>query len=858
LLPKQVNPTTFKNSKPLHPLLLSVSFDQIPCSMARMVLPEGESLSVRELVRLYTSEGDAGIFRVTATTPVYPGNMEVTLAHGICILNDTRIKGSGYIEGTFGSVIADIISHQEGNTFAVGYFADGETVRIKYDNDTLLDLLKQACQKAKKQRLTVDQSSATWILGSESIPDHPTAEGRFARNLGTVSMNVDDDNLCTRLVVEHTNWETGEKTYTYYDADTISEYGVVEKPWSVPYGATEEDITAYANEFLEMWKEPSVSIDIDASDLYDLTGQSIDRLKIGDMLRCCMPDYKTTVNCRMRTVTHPDVYGNPLKRRITYSNSPIDTSGLLVELKRQNESNGRRIGGAASSAEAARWGINLTHERLEELDQYTKATFNAVGIELNAQKATVGIHATNITTLFEDVERVAQITGDVSVQLDAQNRTINLKADQKAVDDLTNEVTTLGTDVSVGVDGLRATIQQNDKTLSELNATIAGLEHWVTDGADNVSELVNTVRGLESIVSAAGGQISTLTNTADGLTSIVNGQGEQLATFKTRIDEITSEVKGANGSITSLSVYVDEISGVVKAAGGKIGSLVVSADEISGKITDQTKAFSQLLAKIDEISANVQAANGDIGKITVQSNEIAQTIVSADKRITSQLKLIAGVIELQTKADGTAVSLRLNALDNMITAQAGTIANISGDTKSIGETLSTITGSTIWQNRESITGVVGNMSVGADGKIYIKDGSGLMITKGSASYGVYDSNSLTAGIIVNKINGGTATIKAERINLEGYVTADKLSTEIANIMTQFSGKLSTGELEVTKGPFSFQGYNIVRRSKAVMTSLPTFTTATVTLANGNQIKVVTGWADAPSNHRSTLFYLGDE
>lgn len=112
--------------------------------------------------------------------------------------------------------------------------------------------------------------------------------------------------------------------------------------------------------------------------------------------------------------------------------------------------------------------------------------------------------------------------------------------------------------------------------------------------------------------------------------------------------------------------------------------------------------------------------------------------------------------------------------------------------------------------------------------------------------------------VVSAINQTPETVKiqASKIDLSGYVTADQLSTEIANIGKQWSTKVSTAELEVSNS-FTFQGYAIGRRSKSVQTSLPDFTTATITLANGNQVKVVTGWADAPSNHRSTLFYLGD-
>ena len=99
-----------------------------------------------------------------------------------------------------------------------------------------------------------------------------------------------------------------------------------------------------------------------------------------------------------------------------------------------------------------------------------------------------------------------------------------------------------------------------------------------------------------------------------------------------------------------------------------------------------------------------------------------------------------------------------------------------------------------------------------------------------------------------------AKIQAPKINLEGYVTADQLSTEIANINNQWSSKVSTYSLEVT-GDFSYRGYSISRRSRSVVTGLPGFLTAKVYNTAGNAINVVTGFADAPD--RVTLYYLGD-
>lgn len=124
------------------------------------------------------------------------------------------------------------------------------------------------------------------------------------------------------------------------------------------------------------------------------------------------------------------------------------------------------------------------------------------------------------------------------------------------------------------------------------------------------------------------------------------------------------------------------------------------------------------------------------------------------------------------------------------------------------------------------------------------------------------------GEVISSINQTAEEIKiqASKINLSGYVTMSEFEAEIANLENLFAGNATIGGLNVAgtlrttdmdiASNLTLFGYDTQWKSKTVQTSIPSFTKATVTLANGNSISVVTGWADAPSNHRSTLYYLG--
>lgn len=123
------------------------------------------------------------------------------------------------------------------------------------------------------------------------------------------------------------------------------------------------------------------------------------------------------------------------------------------------------------------------------------------------------------------------------------------------------------------------------------------------------------------------------------------------------------------------------------------------------------------------------------------------------------------------------------------------------------------------------------------------------------------SSKVSHNEVISSINQTpeSVVIEAGRIDLSGYVTASQLKAEIADITIGFASTVATNTLETNSAIIKYMMYQdeyVEWKSKTVQTSIPSFTTATITLANGNQIKVVTGWADAPSNYRSTMYYLG--
>ncbi len=122
------------------------------------------------------------------------------------------------------------------------------------------------------------------------------------------------------------------------------------------------------------------------------------------------------------------------------------------------------------------------------------------------------------------------------------------------------------------------------------------------------------------------------------------------------------------------------------------------------------------------------------------------------------------------------------------------------------------------------------------------------------------SSKVSKNGVISSINQTAEAVKiqASKINLEGYVTASQLSAAMVDVTITESSVItcnSIGANRINTQAMEFQGYMIGRESRTVQQSIPDFSKADVTLPNGNTIKVVTGWKDAPSNHRTTLHYL---
>lgn len=184
---------------------------------------------------------------------------------------------------------------------------------------------------------------------------------------------------------------------------------------------------------------------------------------------------------------------------------------------------------------------------------------------------------------------------------------------------------------------------------------------------------------------------------------------------------------------------------------------------------------------------------------------------------------------------------------------------------------------------ESIKLAAGAMTITADGRVIIKEGSGLFIERNGAQLGVYDSGNLTAGVLVQRLNSGETSvkIKADAIDLDGYVTVSNLKAEMAEIFDLWAQEFSTRYLsadsivcgyldadEIVCGPINASGLTLggttmgLYNDIQVCTRSATYYSNTADISymdwNGNKktATFVTGIAQAQSPSHRTISYIG--
>ena len=319
------------------------------------------------------------------------------------------------------------------------------------------------------------------------------------------------------------------------------------------------------------------------------------------------------------------------------------------------------------------------------------------------------------------------------------------------------------------------------------------------------------------------------------------------------------ETKRASGAAGSALEKTAEINGTLYAAGLRI-------DPVDGvwMYAKEQGALGQFYGGVQvtagQVSQVVSAVGADgqvtaasivasINRETLESN----VMIDADHvgiKAGNTLRALAGTIVEDENGNVTIVSgggLRVRKTDGGVTTEVGVYDN---NNLTAGVLVQKINGDA---TQKAQLGFYDNNTLTAGVLVQKINGDAYQ----KASLGFFEDGDLTAGFLIQRINGTSeAVIRADKVNLGNYATVSRLSALENDVLFLTTGQTTAQTIGAYNGSFynsfMYSGNSVSWLYESVVTAIPT-NTLRVMDANGGTatIRYLSG---TPTT--KTIFYLG--
>ena len=437
----------------LHPTRLSATDKIDPTSTATMGLPYDEpSVGLRDYVEIFDDNGSKGIYRVEGVNTSNGERQTLNLSHGIVTLEDVIMPADANLEGNIRTMLEAVLAQQITHMWVLGDVEapEDESYTVNAGNAIALQALINIAALIPECAFSYDQSVTPWVLHFRKREQSPSCECRLARNMSNISVSFSTQEMCTRVTSKLL-------PNGYMDADNVGVWGVISRELPTKDDTTEDGAVKLAVKYLDQYKHPTASIEIEAIDLAEHTGESLDSLTLGRLCRVALPDWGVTYNHQIVSVYWADLIGKPHQKKLslaTRKNRAETALAQAAQAKKQASRNYKHIIETENSVLIQAQKIALLGEEINlratkaEVEGATTRISN-VEIDLNAAKAAIALKADQ--TEYNDL---AKRVSSAEINIDGANAAISLKASQTVVDDLGTRVSA----AEIAIDGANSAI----------------------------------------------------------------------------------------------------------------------------------------------------------------------------------------------------------------------------------------------------------------------------------------------------------------------------------------------------------------------------------------------------------------
>ena len=354
-LPRLLGPDMHEKAR-LHCVSLSVTENIDPLSTADMTLPSNApDVDVDDFVEIFTPYGSAGVYRVYQTNESVLKNRKCAMRHGIVTLADDIVTEGNAIVAPVAQVFASLFAMQSSPLWVMGECdvpGDLEIVLERNHQSALHAFTDLTAKLPDGYAWQFDQISLPWRAHLRAMPEEEVCEFRMARDITGMTIHVDRDSQCTRVYAFGAG-EGDERIgltnligTPYLDAAGTDK--IIAK--TITNEAVFDALTlrSVAEKYLERHKDPTVSIEVDAANIYRQTGLTIDKFHLGKVCRVPLPSLGRTIREKVISIRWKDLIKTPDAVTATLANRLRKVSDEMADLMRE-ATNSKLIGGTLQS-----------------------------------------------------------------------------------------------------------------------------------------------------------------------------------------------------------------------------------------------------------------------------------------------------------------------------------------------------------------------------------------------------------------------------------------------------------------------------------------------------------------------------
>lgn len=187
---------------------------------------------------------------------------------------------------------------------------------------------------------TWDTTTYPWKLNLIQASEIATARIMYRKNLNNIEKVEDPSYIITRLYplgygegVNQLTIKSVNGNIPYIDADTIGTYGVIAAPFIDKAEENPTTLKAKTQAYLETIKIPRVTYSADASDIYSITGEQLDRIRDTGIMVLVQDEDLGQFTARIVSVNKSDLTGNPGSIKVEISNKVLTAADVTTEIQ---------------------------------------------------------------------------------------------------------------------------------------------------------------------------------------------------------------------------------------------------------------------------------------------------------------------------------------------------------------------------------------------------------------------------------------------------------------------------------------------------------------------------------------------